>query len=174
MPIRNYQDVYVPQIQPAGASSQGLNQRTSKESKGIRLAHLQQTVSLLNSDLIGTTFLFFKQVPADAKFKLNELETDAFTGVNIHIGLYDPDTNLVVGLTNSLGNAISLNAAANKQTPLDGLNALTHENTDKCLYELAGETLSKHRAAYDVVGLLNVNSPSNGKITARAELVPAG
>lgn len=174
MPIRNYQDVYVPQIAPTGASNLGLNQRSSKESKGVRLAHMQQTVSLLNNDLLGTTFLFFKQVPSDAKLKLLEIETDAFTGVNIHIGLYDPDTNTVVGTTNSLANALSLNAAANKQTPLDGLNAVTHENTDKCLFELAGETSARRRAAYDIVGLLNVNSPANAKITARAELVPAG
>jgi hypothetical protein len=169
MAIQNGFNNYIGQI-----NSQPLPQRVSKETHGIKLAHLQQTLSILNGDSATSTYILFKAVPSEAKFKLLEIETDAFAGCTISIGLYDSDTGALVSTAGALANALSIASAANKQVPLDGLTALTHDNTDKTLYEIAGETLAKKRGTYDVVLLLNNTTAAAGKITARGELVPAG
>ncbi len=170
MAIQNGFTNYVGQI----ASASGLSQRTSKETHGIKLAHVQQTLNILNGDSATSTYILFKAMPSDSKFKFLEIETAAFAGCTISIGLYDSDTGVLVGAAGSLANALSIAVAATKQVPLDGLSALTHDGTDQCLYEIAGETLGKKRGTYDVVALLNNTTAAAGKITARGIVVPAG
>jgi hypothetical protein len=150
---------------------------------GVGEKALQNTVTTSASDSNGSTYLLFQDVPFNAKLKELWIENAALTGgTSYSIGLYDPKTGAAVS-ANCLANALDLSVAHKKgfdgvagNQALDGLAALTHEATQQCLYEIAGDSFAvgSKRGRYDIVITANVAGTSGGKITGRATLTPAG
>lgn len=143
---------------------------------GVRLHYLQKTVAVAAADDDTSTYLLFKDVPFNARIAKLLIENDAITGgTDYVIGLYDSDTGAVKS-ANCLATTLDLSSGHTKTSPLDGLKAVTHANTLKCLYELAGDTLSANGAKgrYDVVLTANTAGSGAGSVTARMELTPAG
>lgn len=150
---------------------------------GLRLAYEQNTVTLLATDNINSTYLLFKNVPFNARIKRLDIENDAIgTGTSFHIGLYNSATGAVKNAS-CLASALNLSTAHTKtqnttaaNSALDGLAALTHDNSLQPLYLLAGDSLSANGAQgnYDIVMTCNQNLSGGGKVTARMELMPAG
>jgi hypothetical protein len=143
-------------------------------AKGVKKAHIQNTVAIGAADSATSTYLVFKDLPAEAVLVNLEIENDALTdGTSYSLGLYDSDTGVAKAAACFMS-AVSLTAAAGKNAPKDGLAAITHANTLKALWELAGDTLANRKGKYDVVLLANTPSSVAGSITFRGDLIPSG
>src|SRR6185437_11316488 len=145
---------------------------------GVKKAFMQNTVNPAAADSSGSTYLLFQDVPFNAKFADLGIETDNLgAGAVIQIGLADPATASLVGAANSLSGNLSAAAATTKLSPLDGLAALTHQQTQQCLYEIAGDTFVRGtpvRDRYDVIITLSTAGGSAGAVTGRGTILPAG
>jgi len=153
---------------------------------GVRKHFLQKTVSVLAADDNGSTYLLFKDVPWNARIASLIIENEAITGGTAYdIGLYNSRTGAVVDV-DCLAANLDLSAAHKKgfdgtaaNLALDGMAALTHEQTLFSLYEIAGGAVDSpdkegDLPMYDIVLTADTVGTGAGKITARMELIPAG
>lgn len=169
MAVINYATAYVPK-----EDQLGIPEQSTLEGHGVRVAYAQNTVPIGATDSIGSTYCLIKNVSAEAIIKLIEIENDAITSLtSASIGIYDSQTNLPLAVS-AYAAALNLSTANGKIAPLDGLAALTHANTLKCLWELAGQTLLAKKGNYDVVLTLNAAPSVGGNVTCRSEIVPCG
>lgn len=169
MALVSYQNVYAPSEDP-----NGIPEKWALEGHGVPPREFQNSVTITNGDSIGSTYCLCKDVSADDILYKLDIETDAITAATAcQIGIYDADLNTVYTV-NSLATALDLHTAVGKATPLDGLNALTHEQTKQTIATLAGHTLLNKRGRYDIVLTLTQAATATGVVTARGRLLPAG
>lgn len=169
MAVQNYLTNYTP-----AEDQSGIPEEWAIRGHGVRKAYLQSTVAVTNGDSIGSTYCLFKNVPADVILSKLDLEADAIAGLtSVSIGLYDSVTGAAIAAGCYMNN-VDIHAGSTKASPIDGMQALTHENTLQQLYLLASKTLNTKAGNYDVVMTINAAATASGSVTARGELIPAG
>lgn len=146
----------------------------SVKAKGVDKKHIQNTVTVAADDAATSNYLVFKDLPAESILADLEIENDVLTnGTSYSLGLFDSDTGVAKAVACFMS-GVSMTAAAGKGSPKDGLAALTHANTLKALFELAGDNLTNRKGKYDVVLTANTPSTVAGSITFRGVLLPSG
>lgn len=144
------------------------------EYSGVRMAYMQKTVTLAAADDNNSTYLLFKDVPGSARIARFEIETEAISGSNDwNIGIANARTGTVID-DNCFADALDFSSAATKVAPLDGLKAVTHANTLKCMYEHAAHTVTTRLPRYDIVATGIAVGSEAKSFTARLYLIPAG
>lgn len=128
----------------------------------------QATVTHLASDNDGSSYLLYKNVPADAVLHDHEIENAAITlGTSYKIGVFNPITGAAISDA-CFASGLDMSAAATKNAPKDGLSALSHEQTSKPIFEIAGHTAANKLPTYDIVLTGVTAGTALGKITSRA------
>lgn len=169
MAIQNYLTNYVP-----AEDTSGVPEASAYQGHGVRESYFHQTVSILSTDNATSTYTIIKNIPAEAVIAKLDIETDALTsGTSYSIGIFDSVTGVAYAATCYLV-AQTLASASTKNAPLDGILALTHDQTLQPVYVLAGHTLLNKRANYDLVLTANTPSSVTGSVTFRGHYVPAG
>lgn len=151
----------------------GVPQSGAIKGHGVRKSFAQNTINILSTDNIGSTYSILKNVAAEVVIEELAVETDALTSGQIAIGLYDSITGVALAST-CFHAGLTLTSATTKILPADGLAALTHESVLQQLYLLAGATTSAKKGNYDVVATLLAASSTSGFVTFRATLIPSG
>ncbi len=162
---------------PPSQDTTGVPENWAIQGHGVRKAYFQSTVHVLTTDLGGSNYIILKDVPGDAIISKLEIETDGLTtATDNDIGLYNASTGVVIGGGNQLADAVDLHTAAGKvgSACLDGLAALTHEQTLQPVYLLAGDTLLNKKGTYDIVLTVNTATTAAGYATFRGEILPGG
>lgn len=151
-------------------------EKAAIEFLGIQPGVLQKSATILATDQSGSTYILFKDVPSDMILYDLDLEIDAIPGfTSCSVGIYDSDTGVALA-ANCYMNAVDVHVGANKQVPIDGLSALTHDQTLQRIRDLLNLPIIPNGAKgrYDIV--LTANTlPGNagGVVTGRALLIQA-
>lgn len=141
---------------------------------GVKESYAQNTVSKAAGDNDGSSYLLFGRMSNSTVFEKLGLEVDAMAGfTSASIGIADSETGAILS-ANCFMNATDLHNGSTKTSPIDGLSALTHENTLLTLWEHLGLTRDTAKGHYDIVLIGNTVGGAAGSITARAGLIPPG
>lgn len=160
MAVQNYKTNY-------DATAQAGTVIPAVSGVGVPTHDWQVTVAIASADDDGSTYLIRKDVPAQEVIEALEIENDSITaGTSYSIGLADPDTGAII-LANCYANALDLSSASTKVAPKDGLAALTHANSKKQVYEVAGHNITNRRGRYDLVLTATTVGSGNGNVTFR-------
>lgn len=142
---------------------------------GLRKQYAQSaTVNVAADDDDGSTYLLFNRLASDTIITKLELECDAITGATDYdIGVFDSDTGVAID-ADCYMNGTDIHNGSSKSAPIDGMSVLTHADTLKRVWEVAGLTRENIKGYYDIVLTANTVGSAAGKITARAEFAPCG
>jgi len=175
MAIQNYLTNYVGSEDLLGNPIEA-----APRQSGVRLSFIQNTVSPLSTDSSTSTYLLVKNLQPAVILTRMDLEVDANTGgTSYSIGLYDAYVGGLTSTPTALAagcymNSVDIHAGSTFAAPINGIQALTHENTMQPAYILAGQTLFNAKAYYDLVLTANTAASTAFNLTARIYLIPAG
>lgn len=171
MAVQNYLTNYAP-----SQDASGVPEKWAIEGHGVRKAFIQNSVTIVNGDSIGSTYIIAKDVPAAAILSEILIETDAITScTQCNVGIYDSTTGVAYTAQALAAATLDIHTAVAKQpSPLDGMPVLTHELTKQEIYKLAGHTLNQARGTYDIVMALTQAATAGGVVTFRTEILPSG
>lgn len=144
------------------------------EGNGVPPSYFQSSITVAATDLINSTYLIAKNLPANAMLAQLFVEADsAIATATWDIGIYDPLTGVAI-LSQCYTAAANWTAGSTKLVPFDGLAALTHEQTKQAIWQVLGKTLNTTNGCYDLVATAHVAPTGAGTITFRGLWTPPG
>lgn len=158
-------DVYVNADVEANKKSNPAEDGGAKVVEAIAIAEL----AVADSD--GDIFRLFSNIPASAVIASIQIVNDAVTGgTDFDLGFYKTNGGAVVD-KDALLDGVSMASARARGSELNGLTAVAIENSQKQVYELAGDTLAVHDGAYDIALTANTVGSSVGTIVVAIRFI---
>lgn len=181
MSVQNYFTNYGTAGYNPTQDTNGVPENWALQQTGVTPKYAQQTVSVLAADDNGSTYLLMKDIPADSILARCDLEVDAMAGATSYsIGIYDATLGTATNGTgsgqgaNCYMNAVDIHTGSTFASPINGIQALTHEAMLVPIWSLAGDTLLTKKGRYDIVLTANTVGTAAGSITARMFVLPNG
>ena len=131
-------------------------------------------VSVDSGDSDGSKYRLFRSINSDLIPVSITFTNDALTsGSDYDLGLYEPNSGVVVD-KDELADGISMTSGRAEGSGVTGLDAVSLANTQKKLFELAGQTVGPggtKDATFDIVLTANTVGSTTGKIVVKATFV---